>query len=364
MLADLIFTTPAIEAVLSDETELRLMLAFESALATAQAEAGVIPAEAAQSIADVCAQTDWDLESIRQHTSLAGNPAIPFVSALKERVGQEQAEAVPYVHQGATSQDVIDTVLMMQLKQGIAQCRADLDQLTSQLAGVAKTHEHTPMMGRTLLQQALPITFGDKVTGWLDGLLRTAERVDQIAKEDIVIQLGGPVGNSVSLGEHGSGIRAQMAELLGLGNTAHAWHTQRDRISSIAATLGILNGLLGKLGNDIVLLMQTEVGEVREGAAEGKGGSSSMPHKRNPVSSTFMVAIAHRTPGLVASMLAAMIQPHERAAGAWHSEWPVMRDLVRLTAANLHHANELIRTLEIDAARMKLNSNLPNEPHA
>ncbi|WP_018622502.1 3-carboxy-cis,cis-muconate cycloisomerase [Spirosoma luteum] len=360
MLADLIFSTPPIETVFSDATELRLMLAFESALATAQGIAGVIPAEAAATIADICRQTNWDTESIRQQTLLAGNPAIPFVSALKERVRQEHPEAVHYVHQGATSQDVIDTVLMMQLKQGLVQCQADLNQLTNQLAILAKAHEHTPMMGRTLLQQALPITFGDKVTGWLDGLLRTAERVKRVENECIEIQLGGPVGNSVSLGERGSAIRARMAELLGVGNTPYAWHTQRDRLADIAATLGILNGSLGKLGNDIILLMQTEVGEVREGAADGKGGSSSMPHKRNPVSSTFMVAIAHRTPGLVASMLGAMVQPHERAAGAWHSEWPVMRDLVRLTAANLSHANELIRTLEVDTERMKQNSTVPD----
>ncbi|WP_020603634.1 3-carboxy-cis,cis-muconate cycloisomerase [Spirosoma spitsbergense] len=360
MLADLIFTTPPMETIFSDETELRLMLAFESALVTAQAAAGAIPAEAAATITDVCRQTNWDTESIRQQTLLAGNPAIPFVSMLKERVHQKDVEAVRYVHQGATSQDVIDTVLMMQLKQGLAQCQTDLNQLNTQLTQLAQTHRDTPMMGRTLLQQALPITFGDKVKGWLDGLLRAAERVDQVVEKDIVIQLGGPVGNSVSLGDHAEAIRARMAELLGLGNTPHAWHTQRDRLANIAATLGILNGSLGKLGNDIILLMQTEVGEVREGAADGKGGSSSMPHKRNPVSSTFMVAIAHHTPALVASMLAAMIQPHERAAGAWHSEWPVMRDLIRLTAANLYHANELIRTLEVDTERMKQNSNVPD----
>jgi 3-carboxy-cis,cis-muconate cycloisomerase len=360
MLADLIFTTPPIETIFSDETELSFMLAFESALAKAQRVAGVIPEKAAATIADVCRQTGWDTDSIRQQTLLAGNPAIPFVSMLKERVRQRQAGAVHYVHQGATSQDVIDTVLMMQLKQAISHCQTDLNQLNTQLTQLAQIHRDTPMMGRTLLQQALPITFGDKVTGWLDGLLRAAERLNQVVEKDIVIQLGGPVGNGASFGEHGSAIRAQMADILGLGNTAHAWHTQRDRLADVATTLGILNGSLGKLGNDSILLMQTEVGEVREGAADGKGGSSSMPHKRNPVSSTFMLAIAHRTPGLVASMLAAMVQPHERAAGAWHSEWPVMRELVRLTAANLYHANELIRTLEVDTERMKQNSNVLN----
>ncbi|GAB2606243.1 3-carboxy-cis,cis-muconate cycloisomerase [Spirosoma areae] len=353
MLADSIFTTPQIDAIFSDASELHHMLAVESALATAQATVGVIPNEAATIIADVCRQTDWDTEQIREQTLLAGNPAIPVVNLLKERVGQKSPEAVQYVHQGATSQDIIDTALMSQLKQAFSQFQADLGQLNNLLTALAQTHRQAPMMGRTLLQQALPITFGDKVTGWLDGLRRSQERLSRVMAECLVVQLGGPVGNGASLGEHGPTIRAQVAATLNLGTTTMAWHTQRDRLVELAATLGILNGSLGKLANDVILLMQTEVGEVREGAAEGKGGSSSMPHKRNPVTSTFMVAIAQRTPALVATLLGAMVQPHERAAGAWHSEWPVMRELVKLTAANLHHANDLISNLEVDTERMK-----------
>jgi 3-carboxy-cis,cis-muconate cycloisomerase len=360
VLAESIFTTPLMEALFSDATELRFMLAFESALATAQAAVDVIPTLAATTIADVCQQTDWDTEQIRAQTLLAGNPAIPFVNLLKERVGRKSPEAVRYVHWGATSQDVIDTVLMCQLKKALEQLRADLKLLTNQLTALAHIHQHTPMMGRTLLQQALPMTFGDKVMGWLDGLLRSADRLERIMKEDIVLQLGGPVGNGATLSEHSLAIRDKVATTLGLGMTIHAWHTQRDRLADIATTLGILNGSLGKLANDVILLMQTEVGEVREGAAEGKGGSSSMPHKRNPVTSTFMVAIAHRTPALVASLLGSMIQPHERAAGAWHSEWPVIREVVKLTAANLHFANDLIGGLEVDTERMQQNLNATN----
>ncbi|QHW00450.1 3-carboxy-cis,cis-muconate cycloisomerase [Spirosoma endbachense] len=355
MLAESIFTTPLMEALFSDVTELRFMLAFESALAAAQADVGVIPTLAATTIADVCQQTDWDTEQIRQQTLLAGNPAIPFVNLLKERIGWKSPESVRYVHWGATSQDVIDTALMCQLKQALEQLRADLDLLNRQLTTLAHTHQHTPMMGRTLLQQALPITFADKVMGWLDGLLRSVDRLDRIMKECIVLQLGGPVGNAVTLGVHSLAIREKVATTLGLGTTKLTWHTQRDQLADIAAMLGILNGSLGKLANDVILLMQTEVGEVREGAAEGKGGSSSMPHKRNPVTSTFMVAIAHRTPALVASLLGSMMQPHERAAGAWHSEWPVIRDVVKLTAANLHYANDLIGSLEVDTERMQQN---------
>lgn len=360
MLADLIFTTPQMEALFSDATELRFMLDFESALAQAQATVGIIPSEASMIITDVCRQTDWNTEWIREQTLLAGNPAIPVVNLLKERVGHISPETVPHVHRGTTSQDVIDTALMSQLKQAIDQFQADLGQLNNLLANLAQTHRQTPMMGRTLLQQALPITFGDKVVGWLDGLQRSEQRLNRVKTECLVVQLGGPVGNGASLGEQADVIRAKVAATLNLGTTTQAWHTQRDRLVDLAATLGMLNGSLGKLANDIILLMQTEVGEVREGASEGKGGSSSMPHKRNPVTSTFMVAIAHQTPTLVATLMGAMMQPHERAAGAWHSEWPVVRELVRLTAANLHHAIDLITTLEVDTNRMQQNFNATN----
>ncbi len=343
------------EALFSDATELQFMLAVESALAQSQAAVGVIPSEAALLIADVCGQTDWDIEWIREQTLLAGNPAIPVVNLLKERVARKRLEMVQYVHRGATSQDVIDTALMSQLKQAFDQFQADLGHVNNLLTNLAQTHRQTPMMARTLLQQALPFTFGDKVTGWLDGLRRSGERLSRVRAECLVVQLGGPVGNGASLGEQADAIREQVAVTLSLGTTTQAWHTQRDRLVDLAATLGMLNGSLGKLANDIILLMQTEVGEVREGAADGKGGSSSMPHKRNPVTATFMVAIAHQTPALVATLLGAMIQPHERAAGAWHSEWPVMRDLVRLTAANLHYANDLISSLEVDTNRMQQN---------
>ncbi|GAB4038151.1 3-carboxy-cis,cis-muconate cycloisomerase [Spirosoma gilvum] len=360
MLADSIFTTPLMEALFSDDTELRFMLAFESALASAQALVGDIPASAAETIQACCAETDWDIAWLKSRTLLAGNPAIPFIDQLRQRVHLKNPEVAQYVHRGATSQDVIDTALVCQLNQCFTAIKANLEELINQLTALRQTYQHTPMMGRTLLQQALPITFGDKLTGWLSGLFRSAERLDRVSQECLVVQLGGPVGNGLSFGKHYSTICEQVAATLGLSATTTAWHTQRDRLADLAATLGILNGSLGKLANDIILLMQTEVGEVREGAAEGKGGSSSMPHKRNPVTSTFMVAIAHRTPSLVASLLSSMNQPHERAAGAWHSEWSVIRELVTLTAANLHHANDLIRTLEVDTDRMQ--QNLTTQP--
>lgn len=348
------------EALFSDDAELRFMLAFESALAAAQASVGDIPASAAETIQDCCVETDWDIAWLKTQTLLAGNPAIPFVDQLRQRVRQKDPEATPFVHRGATSQDVIDTALVCQLSQALTIIRADLDELINLLTALKQVHQHTPIMGRTLLQQALPITFSDKLTSWLSGLFRSAERLDRVSQECLVVQLGGPVGNGQSFGEHYTSICEQVAATLGLGLTTTSWHTQRDRMTDLASTLGILNGSLGKLANDIILLMQTEVGEVREGAAKGKGGSSSMPHKRNPVTSTFMVAISHHIPSLVASLLGTMNQPHERAAGAWHSEWSVIRELVKLTTANLHHANDLIRTLEVDTDRMQ--QNLTTQP--
>ncbi|WP_254448487.1 lyase family protein [Spirosoma rhododendri] len=244
---------------------------------------------------------------------------------------------------------------MMQLHRAVSQFQTDLTTLTDRLSVLIQTYGKTPMMGRTLLQHALPITFGDKLTGWLDGLTRSVDRLQRLADSGLVLQLGGPVGTGTSFGAQVATIRQRVAQQLDLQPTDHAWHTQRDRLNELTTALGILNGSLGKLANDVILLMQTEVGEVREGAAEGKGGSSSMPHKRNPVSATFMLSIAHQTPGLVSAMLGAMIQPHERAAGAWHSEWPIVRQLARLTGANLHHANELFAGLEVDVDRMKKN---------
>ncbi len=354
MLADQIFTTPFIENLFSDEAELRAMLTVESALARAQSEVGLIPESAVTAIAVVCEQTNWPTEQISQETLLAGNPAIPFVNLLKQRVADYQADAVPYVHFGATSQDVIDTALMLQLKAACAQFDTDLTTLTERLTALHQTYGHLPMIGRTLLQHALPITIGDKLTGWLSGLFRATDRLRRLHHGCLAIQLGGPVGTLAQMGEHGPAIRKRMADVLGLTD-APSWHTQRDRLAELGAELGMLNGSLGKLGQDVTLLMQTEIGEIREGAAAGKGGSSSMPHKRNPVSATFMVAIAHQTPGLVATLLGSMMQPHERAAGEWHSEWPTIRQLTKLTAANLQHANDLMAGLDIDTEQITIN---------
>lgn len=354
-----IFTSQAIDDLFTASAQLRAMLAFEAALARAQAVVGVVPAAAAASIAAVCAEADWDLAQLAQQTQLAGNPAIPLVAALRRRVAARDAEAANYVHLGATSQDVLDTALLLQVRLALTHIRQEASALQEALAALAAKHRDTLLSGRTLLQQARPITFGYKVAGWLDALIRANQRVAQRQEAALVLQFGGAVGTLATLGEVGPTIAGELAHELGLALPLLPWHGQRDRLADLAAALGILTGTLGKLGHDLILLMQTEVGEVAEGAAPGKGGSSAMPHKRNPVAATFLTAIAGRTPALVSTLLVALpLHEHERAAGAWHAEWEVLPELLRLTAAALRHANDLISGLEVYPERMQHNLDL------
>ncbi|MDZ7877157.1 MAG: 3-carboxy-cis,cis-muconate cycloisomerase [Saprospiraceae bacterium] len=358
MLSQAIFTTSEIEEILSSATQIKAMLAFESALAKAEYREGIIPSAAAAVIQAVCVSAQFDADNLEKQTLLTGNPAIPFVKHLIQKVKECDTEAAKYVHFGGTSQDVLDTSMMVQLKAALTHILQDINNLERKLAELALLHKDSLMIGRTLLQQARPITFGYKVATWLDAISRSKKRVEQVKKENLTLQFGGAVGTLSTLGKAALRVKAVMANELDLNDSPITWHGQRDRFAEIVSHLGILNGNLGKIAKDIILLMQTEVAEVFEGAAEGKGGSSAMPHKRNPVSSVFMSAIAARTPALVATFLSAMVQEHERAAGNWHAEWQVMTDLMKLTAANLNHANDLIGHLEIDTNRMLHNLEL------
>ncbi len=358
-LYQLIFTSPPIADLFTAAAQVRAMLRVEQALAQAQAAAGVVPAAAAAAIAAVCAEEDWEVEQLAQQTLLAGNPAIPLVNALRRRVAQHDAAAANYVHLGATSQDVLDTALLLQVRKSLMCIQQGISDLQGSLATLAATHRDTLMAGRTLLQQARPITFGYKAAGWLDALLRAGQRLAQRQAEACVLQFGGAVGTLATLAAAGPAVAAGLAHELGLALPLLPWHGQRDRLADLAGALALLTGTLGKLGHDLILLMQTEVGEVAEAAAPGKGGSSAMPHKRNPVAATFLVAIAGRTPTLVSTLLAALPQhEHERAAGAWHAEWEVLPELLRLTAAALRHAHDLVSGLEVYPARMLHNLHL------
>jgi 3-carboxy-cis,cis-muconate cycloisomerase len=362
-----LFADPNVAEILSDRRWLAAMLDFEAAIARAQAEVGVIPAYAAEVIVSCCDVALYNIAEIGRRTTLAGNPAIPLVSMLTEKVRAKNAAAAEFVHYGATSQDVIDTGLgiVCTAAQRIIQHR--LAACSHALAALAKKHRNTLMAGRTLLQHALPISFGMKCAQWLNELLISHDCL--MLRFTNQLQFGGAAGNLSALGDKALDVQEKLlvADRLGpypngtmFSFVAHntPWHTSRAHVQQVASRLGIYTSTLGKIARDIALLMQTEVGEVFEPSAPGKGGSSTLPHKRNPVQTTAIVACAIRTPGLVATMLAAGIQEHERGVGGWHAEWDTMRELLLLTGAASLHMQTLLEGLEVDTARMRANLEL------
>ncbi len=354
-LLDLLFRSEDVEKVFSSRACLQGMLDFEAALARAEARAGVVPSPAAVAITGKCKAELFDVEALAQGAKLAGNIAIPLVRALTNLVAQDDKDAARYVHWGATSQDAIDTGLVLQLREALKLIAADLDRLTTGLAELAKKHRSTIVVGRTWMQQALPTTFGVKVAGWLDAVDRHRQRLRETERRVFVLQFGGAVGTLAALGTRGSEVAETLAGELGLGLPDVPWHSHRDRVAEVATTLGLCVGTLGKIARDISLHAQTEIGEVFEPAVEGRGGSSTMPHKRNPVTSAVVVAAALRVPGLVNTMLTAMVQEEERGLGGWHAEWETLPEIVRLTAGALRQMTETAPRLEIDAERMKEN---------
>ncbi|WP_372392194.1 3-carboxy-cis,cis-muconate cycloisomerase [Xanthomonas sp. NCPPB 3582] len=352
-LLDSLFGDAACDALFDDAARVQAMLHFEAALARAQAQCGVIPADAAHAIAAACDVRHYDLAALAQATALAGNPAIPLVKALTARVSAHDADAARWVHWGATSQDVIDTGTVLQLRAALELLLPRLQQLCAELAELAARERDTGLPGRTLLQQAVPVTFGLKAAGWLDALQRAHRRLQALRADALVLQFGGAAGTLASLQARGLDVAQALATTLALPLPAVPWHAARDRIVEVGCAFGLLAGTLGKLGGDVVLLMQSEVGEAFEPSAAGKGGSSAMPHKRNPVSSVAAVAAATRVPGLVATLFSAMLQPHERAAGQWHAEWDTLPQIVRLTAGSLAQMQACLAGLELDRPRMR-----------
>ncbi|MEJ7668661.1 MAG: 3-carboxy-cis,cis-muconate cycloisomerase [Casimicrobiaceae bacterium] len=353
-----LFTTEAMQAIFGDRARVQAMLDFERALAAAQASVALIPASAAPAIAQQCDATLYDLASIARATREAGNPAIPLVQALTACVAADDADAARFVHWGATSQDVMDTGLVLQLMKALHVIENDLARLSHALAALMQLHADTALAGRTLLQQATPITFGVKAAGWLAAIDRHRGRVRELRPRIAVIQFGGASGTLAALGDRGLDVAAAVAEELRLALPELPWHAHRDRIAEVATTLGLLVGTLGKIARDVSLLMQTEVAEAFEPAKPGRGGSSTMPHKRNPISAAAVLATATRVPGLVATMLSAMVQEHERGLGGWHAEWETLPEICLLAAGALAHTVQTIEGLEIDAARMTHNLEL------
>lgn len=348
-------STPAMARVFAPETHVAQMLAFEAALARAEAAVGLIPAEAARAIAAACRVERFDVPALYGEAVAAGTLAIPLVRALTERV---PPAARGYVHWGATSQDAIDTALVLQMRDGLALLRADLLAVGAACAALAEQHRRTLMPGRTLLQQALPIPFGLKAARWLAMVARQVARLDALAERVLVVQCGGAVGTLAALGAAGPRVAERVAAELGLAVPDLPWHAERDRIAEVAAGLGVIAGAMAKIAGDLVLLAQTEVGEAAEGAAPGKGGSSAMPQKRNPVDATFALAAARRAIGQVPVILGAMAQEHERAAGGWQAEWAALPDLFLATAAAVDRTRSALAGLEVDAARMRANLEL------
>lgn len=357
-LFDAYFTQPAMRAIFSDHGRVQGMLDFEAALARAEARVGVIPASAVAPIAAACRAERYDFDALAQAICSAGNSAIPLVKALGRQIAAEDVEAERYVHLGATSQDAMDSGLVLQLRAAIELLESDLAQLADALASQAEAHAGTPLVGRTWLQHATPVTLGMKIAGWLGAITRHRQRLNELKPRLLCLQFGGASGSLAALGEQGFAVAQALADELNLQLPEQPWHTQRDRLVEFASLLGLIAGSLGKLGRDLSLLMQTEAGEVFEPSAPGKGGSSTMPHKRNPVGAAVLIGAATRAPGLVATMFSAMPQEHERSLGLWHAEWEALPELCCLVSGALQQALVLVPGLEVDAERMRANLDL------
>lgn len=357
-LFDAYFTADSMAEVFCDQGRLQGMLDFEAALARAQARVGLIPQAAVAPIAQACLASLYDVDALGSAIATAGNSAIPLVKALGKLIASEDADAERYVHLGATSQDVMDTGLVLQLRRGVELIEADLARLGEVLAAQAQRYATVPLAGRTWLQHATPVTLGMKIAGWLGAVTRSRQRLAELKPRLLVLQFGGASGTLAALGEHAMPVAEALAAELQLGLPEQPWHTQRDRLVEFASLLGLIAGSLGKLGRDISLLMQTEAAEVFEPSAPGKGGSSTMPHKRNPVGAAVLIGAATRVPGLVATMFSVMPQEHERSLGLWHAEWETLPEICRLVSGALHQAILVSEGLEVNAERMAQNLDL------
>jgi 3-carboxy-cis,cis-muconate cycloisomerase len=357
-LLDGLFRSQAIDSLFTDTATLQGMLDFEAALARAEARVGVIPVAAAPAIAAKCKAELFDAGAITSAAALSGNLAIPLVKQLTGLVAQDNKDAARYVHWGATSQDAIDTGRILQLLAALGFIFADLNNVTETLAALTDKYRATPIAGRTWMQQAIPTSFGMKLAGWLDALDRHRERLREAQPRCLALQFGGAVGTLASLHAKGLEVAQALSDELRLPLPALPWHSHRDRFTEIAALLGLLGGTLGKIGGDISLLMQTEIAEVSEPAGEGRGGSSTMPHKRNPVTSAILLAAAARVPGLVATLLSEMPQQNERGLGGWHAEWETLPEIVCLVGGALHHLAETLPRIQIHSQKMRENLEL------
>ena len=344
--------------IFSPVNTVQRMLDVEAALAQALAAEGVIPQDAAQAIVEACVAANIDLDALARDAGDAGNLAIPLLRQLTGQVAARNAEAARYVHWGATSQDVIDTGVVLQLREALQLMRVALSELADAIAALAHRYRTAPKMGRTWMQHALPITFGLKAAGWLDAVLRHQDRINSLGQHVGVLQFGGASGSLASLGDQGLAVAQVLAHQLELELPAVPWHGHRDRMTEVATTLGLLTGTLGKIARDISLQMQTEVAELSEPVVHGRGGSSTMPHKRNPVGCAAVLAASGRVPALVSTMLSAMVQEHERALGGWQAEWDTLPQITELAGVALIQLRKVVEGLQVDESRMRANIDL------
>jgi 3-carboxy-cis,cis-muconate cycloisomerase len=357
-LLDGFFRSPPVELLFSDAAAVQAILDFEAALARAQARGEIISAGAAATIASSCRVELFDLPALAQAMPTAGNIAIPLLKQLHTIVARSSPDASRYVHYGATSQDALDTGLVLQLRAALRSIENDVDAIVSALVDLTARHRSTLLVARTWLQHALPTTFGYITAGWLDAFLEHRKRLDALLDDSLVLQFGGAAGTLAALGNRGTTIARFLAEELALPLPRIPWHAQRERIAQTATTLGIVSGTMAKIARDLSLYMQTEVGELSEPLSAGRGGSSTMPHKQNPVSAAAILASTTRVPALVSTVLCGLSGEYQRSLGAWQSEWEVVPEIARLTAGGSHQLAGLLPRLTVHVEKMRTNLDL------
>jgi 3-carboxy-cis,cis-muconate cycloisomerase len=354
-LIDCLATTDELAKLFSDESVLESMLEFEVALARVEARLGIIPHSAGEKIAASAKPEFFDAQTISKDGQQAGTPIIPLVKALRQRVHASDPQGASFVHWGATSQDAADTALILLLKKAHPIFESNLSRVEKSLHGLAEKHANTVMLGRTLMQPAPPVTFGLKAAGWLGAIHRSHRRLNGSFTDALILQFGGASGTLAFLGDKGIAVGKALADELGLAYPEAPWHTQRDRLATLMCACGVLTGTLGKMARDISLLMQDEIREAAETGDSGRGGSSTMPHKHNPVGCVLTLATANRVPGLVAAFLSEMIQEHERGTGGWQAEWPTVAAIIQATGLAVHSMALVAEGLTVDSARMRSN---------
>src|SRR5271170_5971450 len=350
-----IFSTAAMRQVFSDESRVQKYLDFEAALARAQARLGIIPKEAGEEIVRHCHVAEMDFAKLKTQTERIGYPVLPVVQQLVAACRDGLGE---WCHWGTTTQDVTDTATVLQIREALVLIEADLGTIADALADLARKYRDTPMAGRSNLQQAVPITFGYKMATVLAAFERHKQRLQELRARALVGEFGGAAGTLASLGGRGLEVQAEVMKELKLGVPAIAWHTVRDTVAEVGCFLGLVTGTCGKIALDVKLLMQTEVEEVYEPFAEGRGSSSTMPQKRNPISSVYITALTSVVRQQVAALLDAMVEDHERATGPWEIEWIVMPEIFCFTAGALAQTLFVLTGLQVDEKKMRSNLDL------